>query len=220
MMRIGTGRRAWLNPAVLLGMLGSALSANADVVIDVGSAKGVAGGTAKFEVVLITTAGEQVEAVGNTITFDPLTPIASCAINPLLFPTWSLQPPGCTALVNCTHANFISLGQQLGGPIPNGTTLYVCTVNIASNAGVGSYPLTCSDASAGDVDRNPLQVQCPDGHVEVVLAPTPTPTATPVPGGGGGGGGCRIASVCQSYTGLLLMVPAVLLWLRRRRSRL
>jgi hypothetical protein len=219
MMRIGTARRAWLGVAVLLGLLGSAPRARAVVSVYVGSATGVPGGTATFQVVMTTT-GEQVAGVGNTITFNSLTPIASCAINPLLFPTWSLQPPGCTALVNCTHANFISLGQQLGGPIPNGTTLYVCTVNIASNAGVGSYPLTCSDASAGDVDRNPLQVQCPDGHVEVVLAPTPTPTATPVPGGGGGGGGCRIASVCQSYTGLLLMVPAVLLWLRRRRSRL
>jgi hypothetical protein len=285
MMRIGTARRAWLGVAVLLGLLGSAPRARAVVSVYVGSATGVPGGTATFQVVMTTT-GEQVAGVGNTITFNSLTPIASCAINPLLFPAWSLEPQGCTPLVNCTHANFISLGQQLGGPIPNGTTLYACTVSVASDADVISYPLTCSNASAGDLAHGTLQVQCSDGQVQVVpvlvahalqgattltlTSPAPTSPAFdgfPNPGkiiqigstvtsigcslgsdhtmlalssplplnvadgteiivvasasapkGGGGGGGCQIAAIGQSYTGLLLMMPAVLLWQRRRRS--
>lgn len=167
MMRIGTARRAWLGVAVLLGLLGSAPRARAVVSVYVGSATGVPGGKATFDVVMTTT-GEQVAAVGNTITFDSLTPIASCAISPLLFPTWALQPPGCTALVNCTYANFIALGQQLGGAIPNGTTLYHCTVDIASDADTVDYPLTCSNASAGDLAHGTLQVQCSDGQVQVV----------------------------------------------------
>ena len=167
MMRIGTARRAWLGVAVLLGLLGSAPRARAVVSVYVGSATGVPGGTATFQVVLTTT-GEQVGGVQNTITFDSLTPIASCAINPLLFPTWSLQPPGCTPLANCTHANFVLLMQQLGTTIPNGSTLYTCTVSVASDADVISYPLTCSNASAADVNHNTLQVQCSDGQIQVV----------------------------------------------------
>jgi hypothetical protein len=298
MMRIGTARRTWLSLAVLLGVLGSAAGAGAVVTLYVGSASGVPGGTGTFQVVMTTT-GEQVAAVGNTITFDSLTPIASCAINPVLFPTWSLEPSGCIPRVNCTHANFIALGQQLGGAIPNGTTLYVCTVDIASNADTISYALTCSNANGGDVARNTLQMQCSDGQVQVVPIlvasaamesttltltspapaspafagfpkagtitqidgtsglkigytlesdnvtlmllsalpvdvqdgteitvqplPTPTPTATvtPTPAATprpGGGGGCSIAPVCQSHTGLLLMMPVVWLWWRGRRS--
>jgi hypothetical protein len=303
MMRIGTARTAWLTRAVLLGVLGSAPRAGAVVTLYVGTATGVPGGTPTFDVVMTTT-GEQVAAVGNTITFDPLTPIASCAINPLLFPTWSWEPSGCIPLVNCTYANFIALGQQLGGAIPNGTTLYNCTVDIASSADTTTYPLMCSNASAGDLARNTLQVQCSNGQVQVVpvlvahalqgattltltspaptspvfdddgfptagkiiqidgtsglsigytlesdnitlmllstlpvnvqdgteitLQPlptptptattTPTPTATPAPKGGGGGGGCQITAIGQTYTGLLLMMPVVWLWWRRRRS--
>ena len=167
MMRIGTARTAWLSLAVLLGVIGSAPRAGAVVTLYVGSATGVPGCTATFDVVMTTT-GEQVAAVGNTITFDSLTPIASCAINPVLFPTWSLEPPGCIPLVSCTYANFIALGQQLGGNIQSGTTLYVCTVNIASDADLTTYPLTCSNPSAANLARNTLQVLCDDGQVQVV----------------------------------------------------
>jgi hypothetical protein len=307
-MRICRTSRARVGLMVLLGVLGFAQSASAVVSIDVGSGNGVPGGTATFQA-LMTTTGEQVGGVQNTITFDSVTPIASCVINPLLFPTWLLQPPGCIPLVNCTHANFVLLMRQLGASIPNNSVLYVCTVSIASDADVTSYPLTCSNVSAADVDNNTLQVECSDGEVQVVpvlvahapqgattltltspvptspafagfpvagtiteidgasglnigytlgsdnvtltlleplpfdvsddtqitvvppptptptptatatTTPTPTPTATPAPGGGGGGDGCQMASVCQSYTGLLLMMPVMWLWQCRRRSR-
>jgi len=321
MMRIGTAGTAWLSLAVLLGVLGSAPSAGAVVSIDMESTTGAPGSTATF-LVSLSGGGAQVGGVQNTITFDPLTPIASCTLIPFLlqagfrlgpprsatvaaagagsttlvltgvvpsgFPTSStitkigttpLDSPiaftrsgdtlalgsalpmdvtagtiitvSCVALVDCEEADFILIMNQLGAPIPDGV-LYQCEVMIAPNAVEGSYPLVCSGENASDPSGHTLDVQCADAQVQVVgptlpptatatVTPTPTPTATPAPptntatptitptpmptatpapgGGGGGGGGCQITSVCQSYTGWLLMMPAWWLWQRRRRSR-
>jgi hypothetical protein len=251
-MRICGTRAARLGVAVLLGLLGSAPSALAVVSINVGSTTGVPGGTAQFQVTM-SAGGAQVGAAQNNITFDPLTPIASCILNPLLVQSgWSPQPSGqakaeaasagsttltltgpmsadfpasgritviggtvlsspitvtrsgntltlssglpvtvaadtditvvCTPLVDCTGAKFILLMNQLGSTIPDGSVLYVCTVDVAPNAAPGTtYPLVCSNPSAAEPSGNTsLQAQCVNGQVHVVL-PTPTSTATPTP---------------------------------------
>lgn len=300
MMRIGTAGTAWLSLGVLLGVLGSAPSARAVVSIDMESTTGAPGSTATF-LVSLSGGGAQVAGVQNTISFDPLTPIASCTLTPYLlqagfrlgpplaatvaaaaagsttlvltgvvpsdFPTsstiiaiggTSLASPiaftragdtltlasglpmkvaadtiiavSCVALVDCEEGDFILIMKELVNPIlpiPDGV-LYQCEVRIAPNAIEGIYPLVCSGEIASDPNGDTLDVQCADAQVQVVgptLPPTatatvtPTPTATPAPGGGGGGGGCQITSVCQSYTGLLLIMPVVWLWQCRRRSR-
>jgi hypothetical protein len=309
-MRICRASRAWLSLAVLLAVLGSAPSAGAVVLINVGSATGVPGGTAQF-LVTLSTGGAQVGGTLNSVFFDPVTPILACTTNPgMTLSQCALQPQDCTPGVDCQFVRcFIGQLASPPPPIADGAVLYFCTVDIASNADVTSYPLTCSDASAADVNNKPLQVECSDGEVQVVpvlvahapqgattltltspvptspafagfpvagtiteidgasglnigytlgsdnvtltlleplpfdvsddtqitvvppptptptptatatTTPTPTPTATPAPGGGGGGDGCQMASVCQSYTGLLLMMPVMWLWQCRRRSR-
>lgn len=71
--------------------------------------------------------------------------------------------------------------------------------------------------------RTPCTDACPDGLVcldGVCVEPSPTPTTAAGGGGGGGGGGCN----CEIHPGaragvpdgLALLVPALLMWLRRR----
>jgi hypothetical protein len=150
-------------------------TAAATVSINIGSTRGAPGATATFQVAL-DSGGAQVGGVQNTILFDPATPIASCVIHPALagLSNWSLQPQGCTPLVNCTQANFVIL--LFGAPIPDGL-LYQCDVKIAVDAADGILPLRCSGARAGDPGGQVLPVQCVEGQVEVVR-PTPTATAT------------------------------------------
>ncbi|MGD0946724.1 MAG: hypothetical protein ABSA52_04765 [Candidatus Binatia bacterium] len=211
-MRIRETLVVRLSLAVLLGLLGSAPSARAAVSVNVGSVSASPGSTLNiFYVTLTTTAGEQVAATETTIGFESETPVVQCTTNPsFAISQCALQPTGCTAGVNgnCQQTECIIAG--FGGTIPNGSVLYTCDVNIASNAAIGEYALSCSAVSVLDSAGNSLNPQCTGGYVEVV-APTPTP-------GSGGGIACQIAAIGQSYGGWLLVFPAAaLLWLRRRR---
>jgi hypothetical protein len=230
-MRVCRTRRGQLGLALLLALGASARSAHAVVSINITSATSAPGSTVTFQVRL-SGGGAQVGGVENTITFDPLTPIASCVVQPFLFPQWNptnnFQPQGCTPLVDCGQVKFLLIMSQLGAPMPDGV-LYQCEVRIAPNAVEDSYPLVCSGERATDPSGGPLDVQCADAAIQVVgptLPPTatptqtPTPTITPTPGpsGGGGGGGCRIAATGRIDVGWLLLFPAAaLLWVRRRR---
>jgi hypothetical protein len=212
-MRICETRSVRLGLAVLLGLLGSAPRARAAVSVNVGSVSGSPGSTLNiFYVTLTTTAGEQVAATDTTIGFEAATPVVQCTTNPsFAISQCALQPTGCTAGVNgnCEQTECIIAG--FGGTIPNGSVLYTCDVDIASNAAIGDYVLSCPAVSVFDSAGNPLSpTTCTSGDVEVV-APTPTP-------GSGGGIACQIAAIGQSDAGWLLVFPAAaLLWLRRRR---
>jgi len=222
-MRISLRRATLVCIAAAGGPLIAAVCADA-VSINVGSVSGAAGTRVKFPVT-VSTMGMQVAGTSNNITFDPATPVAGCTISAPFagFSAATLLPNGCVPAVDCQGARiFIIQFPPIG--ISNGATLYTCDVQIAADAIVKSYPLTCSSPGASDPNGKALPAQCVDGQVQVVATPTPTPTGptptrtptgTPVPGGGGGGGSCEVAPTHQSHACLLLF-PAALLLLRRR----
>ena len=151
--------------AMVGGLLTSAARAHA-VSITVGSASGAAGSRVEIPVTLNTT-GEQVAGVANDILFDSGAPIVECTISPEFvgFSAAILLPDGCTPGVDC-HRSRVLIIQFPPFPIEDGAVLYTCTVAIAADAPMKTYPLTCSMPSISDPDGKPLPVQCADGRVQ------------------------------------------------------
>ena len=151
--------------AVIGGLLVSAACAQA-VMINVGSASGGAGSRVEIPVTL-NTMGEQVAGVANDIPFDPAAPIVECTISPEFagFSAAILLPDGCTPGVDCRRSRVLII-QFPPLPIEDGAVLYTCTVEIAADALVKTYPLTCSAANVSDPNGKPLPVQCVDGRVQ------------------------------------------------------
>ncbi|MFN8625899.1 MAG: hypothetical protein U0587_07960 [Candidatus Binatia bacterium] len=182
MMRVSMGGRRAIMAVVAAAFVSA--TAEATVSLRIGSTQGAPGSTVTFQATL-ESGGAQVGGVQNVIAFDPATPISSCAIHPALaaLSRWSLQPQGCTPLVNCTQANFVIL--TFGSVLADGF-LYQCEAKISASAPGGLYALPCSEARASDPTGQVLAVQCTDGQVEVVattptVTPTPTPTTVPTP---------------------------------------
>ena len=157
--------------------------------IMIGVVAGSAGTTVQVDVDL--TALEDVLATENDIVFDPHAAIGmsagtvACTVNPAIGKdesTFAVLPQSCTP-GTCTgiHASIA------GGtdPIPSGSVLYTCDVEIAADTPDGIYPLVCSNPSATGAS-GPLAAICRNGMVIVGTPPTPTlpvpPTATPPPG--------------------------------------
>jgi hypothetical protein len=170
----------------------------ADATITIGTAIGAAGNFVPVDVSLDTdlvVAGTQ-----NVITFPPQAAIAAgsngkpmCSANPDIDKngsSFAFQPPGCTVGTSCTSVKALILAldnvcpicgastTECPGVLPCPVVMYTCTIAIAENAADGTYPLTCSNASASDPIGNPLTTDCIDGSVLVGVQPTPTSTAT------------------------------------------
>ena len=156
--------------------------------IMIGVVAGSAGTTVQVDVEL--TALQDVLATDNDISFDPHAAIGmtagtvACAVNPAIGKdgsTFTVLPQSCPPFDTCIHASIA------GGtdPIPNGSVLYTCDVEIAADTPDGIYPLACSNPSATGVS-GPLTTVCRNGMVIVGTPPTPTlpvpPTETPPPG--------------------------------------
>ena len=245
------------NALTTTGTNGSVIVEGAvDTLISVGSAEGNAGAGVQFNVTLTTT--KEVAGTQNDIAFDPLTPIKpdsrnkpTCAVNPDIEKggtSFAFQPSGCAA-GECTGVRALVLALDNVDPIPTGSVMYSCQVEIALNATEGDYPLTCTNSGASDPTGTALQAQCSNGKITVVgevETPTETPTNTPVvntptpqstathtkvptntkkptntPGGGGGNDddGCAIVAPAESSAAWMLLLPAAALLWLRRRSR-
>jgi hypothetical protein len=211
--------------AALVGLLAAAVPAHAVVNIVVGSATGKPGDTVSIPVFL-SAVGEQVGGIANDLTFDASIPVTGdCQVPATLDGGATLSPSNCTVGVDCgIRAVVFSLSAQV---IPNASLLYTCSVKIADDAPLQTFPIMCSAPEASTPSGTALSAQCSDGQVQVALptptfTPTPTPTpgaptATPRPGGGGGGGGCEIAPQHGDSLGWPLWICAILpLWLWRR----
>jgi hypothetical protein len=151
--------------AAIAGLLASPVWAYA-VSINVGSVSGTAGDQVQFVVTLNTT-GEEVAGVANDIFFDPAAAIVECTINPVFagFSAAVLLPDGCTPGVDCQRTRVLII-QFPPLPINDGAVLYACTVQIAPDAPMKSYPLACSAPAVSDPDGHALPVQCVDGRVQ------------------------------------------------------
>jgi hypothetical protein len=224
-MRVNVTRQVFLVTGAVVGLLVTGVCAHA-VTIDVGSTNGLPGSTVTFQVKL-NTQGSAVGGTTNDISFDPVTPITACEVNPVFaaLSNVGFLPTGCSPGVNCTGVRAVML--VFGGSIPNGSVLYTCTVQIAASAVLGSsFPLTCSDATSSTPNAMPLSTQCSNAEIFVsATLPTPTATATPTatsapaPALSGGGGGCATGDATWSRLAWMLLLPPVLMLWRRQRGR-
>ena len=142
--------------------------------------------------------GVDVGSVQNDISFDPVNvPIAQlagipeCNIGPALnkLPSFSLiKAAGCSGTAcacngeSCTGLRASVYPEVMDPiePLPDGATLYTCTVSISPNATPGEYPLTISRVVMGDPDGLPVaNATGTDGKIVVVARPTATPTPSP-----------------------------------------
>ena len=118
----------------------------------------------------------------NDIAFNPSARIAAdgddprCTVNAAIdkdATTFAFLPAGCTPGDDCTSVRALILAFANLDPIPSGSTLYTCEVEIAEDA-TGSYPLTCSEPGAGDPDGTRLGADCTDGTITVAEPGTAT----------------------------------------------
>jgi hypothetical protein len=158
--------------------------------VNVGSASGAPGTQTTFAVTL-STAGASVAGVQADIAFDSInTPLAAtgagrpdCTVNPDIAKeatAFAFQPPGCSG-ASCTAFRALVLSFSNVDPIPDGSVLYICNVNIAGGAAAGSYPLIVSNVGMSTPDGQAIASTGTDGEILVSGGPSPTPTATPAP---------------------------------------
>jgi uncharacterized repeat protein (TIGR01451 family) len=130
----------------------------------------------------LVTAGLQVAAAGNDITFDNTAlnlNIANCAANPSLMRMISGGVVGTVG--NLTTVRILVLGAPLNtDPIPDGP-LYTCNFDILASASPGTYTLTALNFVAQDPNGvNLSPVTGANGSITVTLVgPTATVTNTP-----------------------------------------
>jgi hypothetical protein len=130
---------------------------------------------------------------GNTCALDSDCPDGTCT-------------GACTPGTDCTGIRAIVLAVDNLDAIPDGSTLYSCTVNISQDATAGnSYPLTISNESAGDTNQALISgVTGTPGAINVVSgASFVVCDVFPVPGTGGapfGDGNIRNADIKAQLT--------------------
>lgn len=148
-----------------------------DATIIVGSGTGPAGGTTTISVALETDV--EVAGTQNDIAFAPQARIAAdddgdpdCAVNGAIDKdgtTFAFQPVGCTPGTDCTSVRALVLALNNVDPIPDGSVLYTCVIEIAADA-TTSYPLTCSNAGSGGPDGERIGTDCTNGTVTIASA--------------------------------------------------
>jgi len=146
----------------------------------------------------VNTDGNMVAGTQNDFSFDRVNaPVVrrangrpDCTVNPEInknSTSFAFQPPMCTA-ETCTGVRAIVFSSEDVEPIPDGSPLYTCNVQVAESAPDGTYPLTLS----GVILSNPQGMRvcgttanpCSAVNGAVVVGgvvpgtPTPTPTAT------------------------------------------
>jgi hypothetical protein len=147
----------------------------------------------------LSTGGSDVAGTQNDFSFDPVNiPVArrpngrpDCAVNPDIDKggtSFAFQPAGCTG-TDCVRVRALVLSTDNTDPIPDGSELYTCNIDVAAEAPDGVYPLTLS----GTILSSPAGVRvCGSGASDPPctgnvngsitiggpVPPTNTPTAT------------------------------------------
>ena len=144
--------------------------------LQVGSATGHPGERVIIAVTL-HTAGEDVVATENRILLDARAPIATrsnrpdCTVNPEIdkdSATFAFFPPGCVSTASCELARAIVISFGNSDPIPPGSVLYTCAVDIAPTATPGEVvPLVCTEPVASGPRGEFLVPACIDGEIRV-----------------------------------------------------
>jgi Tol biopolymer transport system component len=155
-----------------LFFLAAASSAGA-VTISVGSASGRPGSAVDLNVSL-NSMGEEVVGTLNMIDLPAGLSFVGCQVNPAIekeASDFSFQPIGCTGGEDCSGARAVVISFSNLDPIPSGSLLYTCSVQILADTADGELPLGCSDAMASDGEGNELSTTCAAGAITVSRAP-------------------------------------------------
>lgn len=212
-----------------------------DVTFLIGSAIGMPGEPTTIDVVL-QTAVEVVETQNELVIVLPIQVAVDglgqprCAVNPEIDKDATSFTLLCDESGVCTLRAVVQASDN-ADPIPNGSTLYTCEVDIAPNAAPGTYVVGCAAPEASDPDGNALSSECIGGSIEVGEVPTATPTPLNTPPRPSatvtpqmtptrthsrrsrqwGDDSCQVVAPAGTHGVWLLGLPASLLWLRRRR---
>lgn len=159
-----------------------------DTVIEIGDASGPANGAALVAVGLMT--GTAVAGTENEIATTAEVQVAfndvgepDCIVDPSIGKDgfFAFQPTGCTPGDDCSSIKAIIIGifestqEECDAdpancynldPIPDGSTLYTCNLELG-NAD-GTVPLVCANPDSSDPDGVPLPTTCTDGEVTIV----------------------------------------------------
>jgi hypothetical protein len=177
----GSDAHADLLPATGRNGTITVLEDDADVAVTVGITRAVSGQRALVPVRLeylhsaVDVAGTQ-----NELVFDRAAPIAArldgtpdCTANPNIdkdATDFLFLPLDCTPGIDCERVRAFVLALDNTDPIPDGSVLYRCAVQVASDASVGSYPLRSDNAVASDSRGNPVAARGRAGRVDVICA--------------------------------------------------
>jgi hypothetical protein len=102
-------------------------------------------------------------AEASTAGIDPVgEPAKSCAAQNFAF-----RPVGCSPGVDCTGVKYLELSLSNVNPLPDGGTLFTCTVTATADLAAGTYAVACSGAGAADPEGQSLPATCSDGALHV-----------------------------------------------------
>lgn len=177
----GSDAQGGLLPAIGTDGTVTVIVDDAPVVIDLGEVRAVAGQLATVGAHLTSTAdAPAIAGTQNEIVFQPPLAIAAtraglpaCTVNPAIDKagtSFIFLPPDCTPGRDCTAVRAFVLAFDNNTPIPPGSLLYRCGVNVASNANLGTHPLHARNAVASDPDGNEVRARGRRGAVEVICA--------------------------------------------------
>jgi len=194
-------------------------------LLEVGTARGVPGERVEFPVTLWVGA-ETMSGLQADIAFPSAAPIPprldrkpDCTFGDGLG-GWSdlaFQPPGALLSgepVTGIRALILSIESDA---IADGAVVLTCSVDIASDAVPGRYPLSVTNLLGTDPDGHEIALPGRDGAVEV-LAPSQgeQPVVDAGAAVGASSGGCAVTGAATP--GAWLLLPLALLWVRRRRT--
>lgn len=125
--------------------------------------------------------------------------------------SFSFQPFGCEPGVSCLGMRALVLALDNVDPIPDGSPLYTCTVQVSPDARPGAYPLTLSNLGASDPDGVAEPLLGIDGAIVVTDSGSRPATGST----SASSSGCQTASATAPATALPLLLLALLWWRRR-----
>jgi hypothetical protein len=144
--------------------------------VEAGSASGLPGDVVTFTVSL-HTAGQVIGGAENDLRLDASTAIPpnadgnpDCVVNPAIkkeAAAFGFLPFGCAGAA-CTQIRAVVFSMSNFLPIPDGSVLYTCKVNIAGDAEPGVHTLTVSNVVASSPKGDRLPATGTDGEIVVV----------------------------------------------------
>ena len=136
------------------------------VLVEIGSTIVPSGGSSSVSARLLTN--RQVASLEFELAFPLNVQLSGCEVNPTIdknATAFGYRPDGCLPGSSCSSVRAIVFSFSNLDPIPSGSTLITCQVDVGLSS--GDFPLQCSAAGASDPAGGGIETQCTDGRVDV-----------------------------------------------------